>query len=47
MRVLFLHQNAPGQFRHLAPHLAEDPANEVAFLGERRVSASGRVRWLR
>lgn len=47
MRVLFLHQNAPGQFRHLAPHLAEDPANEVAFLGERRVAAPGRVRWLR
>ena len=47
MRVLFLHQNAPGQFRHLAPHLAADPANQVAFLGERRGNTPGRVRWLR
>jgi glycosyltransferase involved in cell wall biosynthesis len=32
MRYLFLHQNAPGQFKHLAPRLAADPANEVVFL---------------
>ncbi|CAN7709847.1 glycosyltransferase [Pseudoduganella sp. LjRoot289] len=29
MRVLFIHQNFPGQFKHLAPLLAADPANEV------------------
>ena len=34
MRVLFVHQNAPGQFRHLAPHLAAQPGYKVAFLGE-------------
>ena len=32
MKVLFVHQNCPGQFRHLAPHLAADPANVVRFL---------------
>lgn len=29
MRILFVHQNFPGQFRDLAPALARDPANEV------------------
>lgn len=29
MRLLFIHQNFPGQFKHLAPALAADPANEV------------------
>lgn len=52
MRVLFLHQNAPGQFRHLAPHLARDTANQVVFLGQRSPAAgdplqSTGVRWLR
>lgn len=47
MRVLFLHQNAPGQFRHLAPHLATDPANQVVFLSERSAAVPGRVHWLR
>ncbi len=47
MRVLFLHQNAPGQFRHLAPHLADDPVNQLVFLGERNFAAPGKVRWMR
>ncbi len=47
MRVLFIHQNAPGQFRHLAPHLAADPANQVVFLGEHARAAPGRIRWVR
>lgn len=29
MNVLFIHQNFPGQFRHLAGHLAADPGNRV------------------
>ncbi|MEI7795928.1 MAG: glycosyltransferase family 4 protein [Methylococcaceae bacterium] len=29
MRILFIHQNFPGQFKHLAPALAADPNNEV------------------
>ncbi len=34
MRVLFVHQNVPGQYLHIAQHLAANPANEVLFLGE-------------
>lgn len=36
MRFLFIHQNFPGQFRHVARALAEDPANEVVAIGEAR-----------
>ena len=32
MNILFVHQNMPGQFRHLAPHLARDPGNRVVFI---------------
>ncbi len=34
MLYLFIHQNFPGQFRHIAKALAEDPANEVIGIGE-------------
>lgn len=47
MRILFLHQNPPGQFRHLAPHLAEEAGNQVVFLGERKGIVPGRIRWCR
>jgi glycosyltransferase involved in cell wall biosynthesis len=47
VRVLFIHRNAPGQFVHLAPHLAKDPANRVVFLGERGGDrTSSGVRWV-
>jgi hypothetical protein len=29
MKILFIHQNFPGQFKHLAPALAADSNNEV------------------
>lgn len=32
MRILFLHQNFPGQFRHLAQALAAHPAHQVVAL---------------
>ncbi|OJY73147.1 MAG: glycosyl transferase family 1 [Rhodospirillales bacterium 70-18] len=35
MNLLFLHQNMPGQFKHLAPALARDPANKVVFVTRR------------
>ena len=35
MNILFIHQNMPGQFKHLAPLLARDPANKVVFLTKR------------
>ncbi len=34
MRYLFIHQNFPGQFRHVAKVLADDPSNEVIGIGE-------------
>jgi hypothetical protein len=34
MRLLFLHQNFPGQFRHLAAHFAADSGNRVLAIGE-------------
>jgi len=35
VRVLFIHQNLPGQFRHLAAALARDPSHQVAFITKR------------
>ena len=32
MRVLFVHQNFPGQYKHLAPALAAKSGNEVVAL---------------
>ncbi|BAL24634.1 glycosyltransferase family 4 protein [Azoarcus sp. KH32C] len=32
MDVLFIHQNFPGQFRHLAAHLAADPKHRVVAI---------------
>lgn len=32
MKILFIHQNFPGQFKHLAPALAEIPGNTVKAL---------------
>ena len=36
MKVLFIHQNFPGQYLHLARHLGADPANQVVFITQRR-----------
>lgn len=35
MKILFIHQNFPGQFKHLARVLAADANNEVVFLTQR------------
>lgn len=35
MKLLFVHQNFPGQYRHLAPHFAAQPGCEVVGLGEK------------
>ncbi|KQT82828.1 glycosyltransferase [Aurantimonas sp. Leaf443] len=39
MKILFVHNNFPAQFRHLAAHLARDPANEVRAIGADFASA--------
>ena len=46
MKYLFVHQNFPGQYLHLARHLARDPANEVLFITEPTVNAIPGVRTL-
>ncbi|TBU95471.1 glycosyltransferase family 4 protein [Phytopseudomonas dryadis] len=33
MNVLFIHQNFPGQFRHIAAHLSREPGVEVRAIG--------------
>jgi glycosyltransferase involved in cell wall biosynthesis len=41
MRLLFVHQNFPGQFKHLVPALAVDPTNEVvAFTMQKNAPTS-------
>lgn len=35
MKVLFVHQNFPGQYAHLAGALADQPGNEVIAIGEK------------
>ncbi|WP_316013594.1 glycosyltransferase family 4 protein [Roseobacter sp. HKCCA0434] len=32
MQILFVHQNAPAQFRHIAARLARDPGNRVVYI---------------
>ena len=34
MKFLFIHQNFPGQFRHVAKALANEPTHEVVAIGE-------------
>jgi glycosyltransferase involved in cell wall biosynthesis len=36
LQILFIHQNMPGQFVHLARHYAADRRNRVAFVTRRR-----------
>ena len=40
MNILFIHQNFPGQFKHLAPALAADPANRVMAMTMQKVNTS-------
>lgn len=35
MNILFVHQNFPGQYKHLAPFYAANPRNRVASISER------------
>ena len=35
MRLLFVHQNFPGQYRHLAAHDASLPGHQVLAVGEK------------
>jgi glycosyltransferase involved in cell wall biosynthesis len=44
MKILFIHQNFPGQYKHLAPYFASRPANQVVSIGEKR---EDRLVWVR
>ncbi|MEO0393236.1 MAG: glycosyl transferase family 1, partial [Pseudomonadota bacterium] len=35
MRILFIHQNCPGQYKHIAQRLAANKKNQVVFIGKR------------
>ena len=35
-KIIFIHQNAPGQFRHLILHCASRPEYEVVVIGEKK-----------
>lgn len=47
MKVLFIHQNFPGQFRHIAAHLAMQPGYQVLAIGRDRARGLPGVKLLR
>ncbi|MDR1063476.1 MAG: glycosyltransferase family 4 protein [Azoarcus sp.] len=47
MKALFIHQNFPGQFRHLIAWLANQPGNDVLGIGRSHAPGMEGVRWLR
>ncbi|MBP2303075.1 glycosyltransferase family 4 protein [Azospirillum picis] len=36
MKIVFIHQNMPGQYKHLATRLAQNPDNQVVFITKRK-----------
>src|SRR5262249_41750295 len=47
VRILFVHQNFPGQYKHLAAALARDHRNEVIALGVEDRQAPAGIRLVR
>ncbi len=47
MRLLVIHQNFPGQFRHLIPHWAKEPGWQVVGIGRDTATGSKCVPWVR
>lgn len=47
MRLLVIHQNFPGQFRHLIPHWAKEPGWQVVGIGRDTAPGLKCVPWLR
>jgi glycosyltransferase involved in cell wall biosynthesis len=47
MDVLFIHNNFPAQFRHLAPYLAKQPGVRVAAIGAQNARAMPGVRLIK
>ena len=44
MKILFIHQNFPGQFKHLAAHYGARPEHEVWFITKRKTATIKGVR---
>lgn len=44
VKYLFVHQNFPGQYKHMIRHLASQPGNEVVFLTQRKDASLGGVK---
>ncbi|THF65231.1 glycosyltransferase family 4 protein [Pseudothauera rhizosphaerae] len=44
MNILFIHQNFPGQFRHLAAHLARQPGIHVRAIGREQAPGLAGIR---
>lgn len=47
MRILFIHQNFPGQFRHIAAHLASQPGYELLAIGRNTAPGMNGLRLIR
>lgn len=47
MKILFIHQNMPAQYTHLATHFAKSPDNQVIFITKRKDIEIRGVRKLR
>ena len=47
MKLLFIHQNFPGQYKHLAPYFASNPHNQVVSIGEKREDRPINIKGLR
>ena len=47
MRLLFVHQNFPGQYVHLARHYAADKANELVAIADSANKRSNLIRTIR
>ncbi|CAD5199457.1 glycosyltransferase family 4 protein [Pseudomonas sp. FEN] len=47
MKILFVHQNFPGQYLHLARFLSADPSHEVVFITQRKAATLPRLKTIR
>jgi glycosyltransferase involved in cell wall biosynthesis len=47
VKLLFVHQNFPGQYKHLAPYFASNPHNQVVSIGEEKEERKINIKGLR
>ena len=47
MKILFVHQNFPGQYKHLAAHFARNPKHQVVSIGERKDERAVSIKGMR